>query len=466
MGARRPRLDRPGQGWRISLRVFQVALHVLLSASLIAGCGEQRPVSAEPVVAKGSFSGLYEWFGDNELPLPETSVQTYRRFVWKELERGDGDYDFAPIESALRAARAKRQKFGFRIMACWSGMGSVVPEYLNEQMSQGFWFSSEGRGKPDTYVPDWNSPSFLEHARRLLAALGKRFDGDPALGWVDIGIYGNWGEWHTGGFPYREHPEAAPGTLASKKAIIDAHFKAFPHTRLLMMTDDAEGLDYALRLSPEIGMRRDSLGHKWFEEGLESYTRTWDLASERWKTAPFVAEFYAPTPPGMFHLAAIQVARFHVTMVGNGNLSTKFGQLPSDDRAELTRIHALAGARFSVNGGSAALGASKKIVTATWEVHNLGNVPAYDFWDVRCVLRKKSGEFVADAETGLDLRNVIPSDTYHRGTTAITLSSTVGPGDYEVLLVAQDPSGYLPNQPIGTIVDPSTHGFLLGAFHV
>ena len=29
-----------------------------------------------------------------------------------------------------------------------------------------------------------------------MAELGKRYAAEPALGWVDVGGYGAWGEWH------------------------------------------------------------------------------------------------------------------------------------------------------------------------------------------------------------------------------------------------------------------------------
>ena len=443
-------------------------LNLACAVSLLgSGCLSQEQMRPVPVMAKGAFSGLYEWYGKNELTLPETPAHSYRRFVWKELEPSEGQYDFSQIEEALRKARASHQRFGFRVMACWSEMGAVVPNYLVRSMPNGFWFSSSASSdKPDTYVPDWNSTHFLSRARSLLSALGKRFDGDPAIGWVDIGLYGNWGEWHTAGFPYRQRPQASPATLASKKSIIDAHFAAFPKTRLLMMTDDPEGLGYALSLSPGIGMRRDSLGDKWFAEGMEADMRVSELVGERWKTAPFVTEFYAPSPPNMLSVAKEQVVRYHVAMVGNGNTTKKFGEMPFEDQALLTHIHALAGPNFLIGHPKIKPSFEIGAVTVDFDISNRGNVPAYDSWDARCLLRRIDGEVITSISTALDLRKLLPDHDPRSVHVVLNLKSPLPAGDYEVLLIAQDPSGYLTNQPIGNRVDRSTRGALLGTFQI
>ena len=59
----------------------------------------------------------------------------------------------------------------------------------------------------------WNNPAFLADWRGLMAALGARFDHDPRLGWVDIGGYGSYGEWHLYQQPGTPIGEANMATL-------------------------------------------------------------------------------------------------------------------------------------------------------------------------------------------------------------------------------------------------------------
>lgn len=439
-------------------------LALLGIAVWISGCVPAPQQASEPLSARGSMAGLYEWHGKNEVQLPEPSVQTYRRFTWKELEPSEGEYQFGSIKQELDRARAGRRKFCFRIMSCWSGAGLCVPGDLPGKMPHGFWFQSSTGARPDTYVPDWNSAIYLERARRLLSELGRRFDKDPALGWVEIGLYGNWGEWHVGGFPYRDHSDAAPATSATKKAIVDAHIEAFPTARLIMMTDDAEALDYALLRSPRIGIRRDSLGHRWFEEGFEAARRPGSLAAERWKTAPFVAEFYAPTPSGMFALASRQAAQYHVTAIGNGNTTEGFARLEAEDRRAFEQLNQIAGAKFVALDGSASLTASGQAVKVRFRFGNQGNAPAYDDWKVVLLLRRNDST-MASIEIPLDLSKCLPG-AWQQITCALPVTASLTPGDYEVLLLAKDRSGYLANQPLSPNWDASVRGMILARLRV
>jgi hypothetical protein len=108
-----------------------------------------------------------------------------------------------------------------------------------------------------------------------------RYDGNPNIEFIDIGSYGNWGEWHT---PH-------PVDITIRKRIIDMYVNDFTKTPLVMMTDDPEALSYAV--SKGTGMRRDGIGSKWnvnaWADSLE-YPKS--IISEVWKSAPIVFEWY------------------------------------------------------------------------------------------------------------------------------------------------------------------------------
>src|SRR5437588_9323626 len=105
-------------------------------------------------------------------------------------------------------------------------------------------------------VPDWNDPNFLVRAQALIAALASRYNNDPRLGWVEVGFYGNYGEWQLGGMP----AGTTRMTTVNKQALIDMVVKAFSKKRIIQMVNDSVGINYAMSLSPEIGWRQDCLG--------------------------------------------------------------------------------------------------------------------------------------------------------------------------------------------------------------
>ena len=86
-----------------------------------------------------------------------------------------------------------------------------------------------------------------------MKALAQRYGDDPRLGYVDIGGYGKYGEWHTDG-------EGANGNPASIGRIIRAVHDSFPKQHVLINAMNTEGTRQALALDPTIGVRMDCLG--------------------------------------------------------------------------------------------------------------------------------------------------------------------------------------------------------------
>lgn len=75
-------------------------------------------------------------------------------------------------------------------------------------------------------APDWNDPGFILQAEELIAALAARYDGDPRITAVQVGLLGLWGEWHQSGCP-----DLAPGE-AVKAALREAYVRHFARTPL------------------------------------------------------------------------------------------------------------------------------------------------------------------------------------------------------------------------------------------
>jgi|APTNR8051073442_1049403.scaffolds.fasta_scaffold00131_7 hypothetical protein len=84
--------------------------------------------------------------------------------------------------------------------------------------------SCDGDGPGIT--PDWNRPAMLTQLVQFVQAFGARYDGDPRITAVQVGLLGLWGEWHQSGCDTR-----APSN-AVKVAVRDAYVAAFTNTPL------------------------------------------------------------------------------------------------------------------------------------------------------------------------------------------------------------------------------------------
>jgi hypothetical protein len=443
-------------------------------------------------------------------PLSTQSFERFEHIYWSCLEN-HGAFDFSLIDKVL-AGLAPGVRFAFRVNGFFPTtveanlpgchLPNLVPDDL-ETSEHGFTlpFDPSDPTQGSYFVPDWNDPVVLQRMRLLLSALGQRYDGDPRLAWVDIGLYGSWGEWHTQGLPH--YPagvpykptdlgfgfntrQLQPGTPASKEFIVDAHVDAFPTTQLVMMTDDGDALCHALRKDPQshIGLRRDSLGsgsNSWFfqfPDHLPGCDSPDDVAMilDRWQVAPFVTETFGSRPSWasfMCSNATVQefcidqeVPQFHIATVKNSGLGNNAdgspipwtGLTPAQQQAYLSAGYQ-AGYRFAPE--TVQIGEqSQPVVLGAYRFHrhtlsvqtswiNTGITPAYNRWRVEFSLWKQRDDGSVQRaslirRSQIDLRNVLPTtDAPFVFGDEFMLPRGLEPGGYELRIKVIDPGAYL-----------------------
>ena len=150
-------------------------------------------------------------------------------------------------------------------------------------------------------VPNWNDPNYLDAFGQLLAALGRRYDGDERLSVWEFSGYGDFSENH---IAYLRDKLDAPGpapddsvaklgyysqfrdqsiTIASIRQLVAANVDAFPHTQVVVTPQNPEIVrelladDVTKKLSAPVGIRSDCLG---------VYAPLPDWASSEW--SPYV----------------------------------------------------------------------------------------------------------------------------------------------------------------------------------
>ena len=140
---------------------------------------------------------------------------------WKQLEPTEGNYDFADWEAAKwDSPNAAGRHVVLRVWADYPNAPSGMPDWLLAKGIKMTAYNDPGIGKGLT--PDYNNPQLVEAMVGLIAAMGKRYDHDPRVAFIELGLLGHWGEWHT--YP---HPELFASD-ATQQRIIEAYHAAFP----------------------------------------------------------------------------------------------------------------------------------------------------------------------------------------------------------------------------------------------
>jgi hypothetical protein len=168
--ATREPLINPGMGW----------VHFHYSNRLWAYGGVQPP------------GDTLEWF-------PGCST-IYFRIPWCYLEPEEGKFRWDLIDSYAQAWIDRGKKIAFRVIASEDRFVYATPEWVKNAGAKGIDYRSGQKYSPDAVLwdPVFDDPVFLAKLGNFLAAMAKRYNGNPHVAFIDIGSFGLWGEGHTG----------------------------------------------------------------------------------------------------------------------------------------------------------------------------------------------------------------------------------------------------------------------------
>jgi hypothetical protein len=390
--------------------------------------------------------GQYRWYEAMPRPAGWPFLDAYTRYSWRQLEPSRGRYDFSSIERDLADAAGRGGRFGFRIMTLDTAAGgALVPDYV-VNAGAGFWARPEGTR---AFVPDWNSDLYLDHWEALLQALAARFGSDLRLGFLDIGGYGNYGEWWLPDDLYPGPGGQAPASDANARRIVDATLNAFPPDSHLLVigVDFTPALRYALDRSPRVGIRLDCLGGGESMHGDRDAMQRVPASQSRWQTALVATEWCPEDDVGTaeFILGDRQVQQYHVSLLSSGNFTHAYSAHTQAEQDAFIHANKTAGYRFMLDSLTLPESTARDqdvVVETRWE--NVGVAPPYRAWQVLVQLRDPSSGGVAwQGQSGLDLRGVLPT-----GDGALTqrdtfkLPNSLPAGTYTVTLQVVDAGAY------------------------
>jgi hypothetical protein len=406
----------------------------------------------DPEIAN-PLRGPHIWHGGTQLPTGwPPMTDSYFRIHWSGFSAGSqlegstaGSYDFSALDSECSAAIARGGRFGFGAMSADAGYTQkITPGYVTGQwQASGFWGSN--------WVPDWNSNSYLTAWENLMSAIanhvgpgGLAYKDEPHLGWLDIGGFGDWDEWHT--YPWDSggpSGQAQYPTNASVLRMIRACVDNFPLAQVCANSDHNSigGLTTtAITLGdrPRCGITCKCFGSSsWGGDGLSMNNPPGNAA---WQVGLFFGEWCNDVGSGGAATFASQVTSAHISMIGNGN------QPSPDPRDTITYKDALKNTGYRIQLDSLTLpttivrGTGFSLVT-TWE--NVNVAPTYLGWTIRVELRASAlSAAVWTGTSTYDLKTLLPtSGTPASHTDTFTVPGGVSASTYHVVVRITDNQG-------------------------
>lgn len=260
---------------------------LLFLGGTIGGAEEPSPtlVSANPITvalkpAPGPLNNPMK--GWCQYPNLKTHSQaasmTFHYASWKMLEPREGEYAFDQWETKEWNEPEHADKHVvLRVFIDYPKKDSGLPEWLIEKGVSQKPYDDHGGG----LSPNYEHPAMLASMKRFIAAFGKRYNENPRVAFIQLGMLGHWGEWHT--YPRNE----LFASLPTQREVIDAFHHAFPDKQLMTRTAD----HYAGTL-PWIGYHDDLFpddtdnGHGWsFLAKIRAAKR-----DQNWRVAPIGGE--------------------------------------------------------------------------------------------------------------------------------------------------------------------------------
>ncbi|MBB5868130.1 chitodextrinase [Allocatelliglobosispora scoriae] len=273
--------------------------------------------------------------------------------------------------------------------------------------------------------PDYDSPFLITALKNFIAAFGARYDGDPRLGFIHLGLVGLWGEWHT--WPYdTDTADGLPNympTDANGAQLIAAFDAAFNTTKIELRYPEAGGGAANTR---DIGYHDDSFcfregsplqgvtlpaslggaSYAQLQRNLNTGTENkWIGSSMGGELRPEIQTFAFqswPNGSGTVDNLKACIELEHATwMINEGSAAYS----PTD--ANVAAATRLMGYNLTVDNAwfkDSATGTTNVGV----QVSNSGVAPFYYPWTVSLGLKNGSGTVVRTWDTAWDLRTVKP----------------------------------------------------------
>ncbi len=180
--------------------------------------------------------GIYVFYDSgNADPTKSPITGGHMKFDWKQVEEGPGQYDWGPVDKWLATMSASNKPAGIGF-ATYNGAccgGDLTPSYLYRLRPDLKVVCSDG-----WVIPKYWSEAYLDEYGRFIRDFGKRYDGDPRVEFVEIGV-GIYGETKPSDSTHVQCLRNAGLTsnlwIETGMRMIDEYAAAFPRTQLLLM---------------------------------------------------------------------------------------------------------------------------------------------------------------------------------------------------------------------------------------
>ena len=225
------------------LWLLRPARDVQAAAIALRGPSQAQPTPVSPPAQPAFLGprntttqpGVYVFYDWRHLkPADYPIVGGHVVVLWNALQPGENTYNWNALDSWINVESALNKPFGLGLDtyegACCGGVG--VPDYVFQRHPSAKVVCPDGE-----VIPKYWDPGYQEEYRRFIQTFGQRYDGDPRIAFLQIGV-GVFGETQPAYDAYDKCLSNAGLTSAMwvefVEWTIDTYRQALPNTPLVL----------------------------------------------------------------------------------------------------------------------------------------------------------------------------------------------------------------------------------------
>jgi hypothetical protein len=439
-------------------------LLALVPAFAVASARADGPVRLAPGLSPvdNPLKGLVPYAKSRPGQFPHSMEFTY--IPLSDLMTGPAEFNWQRLDKFLSEVAGRGHQAVFRVWLEFPTAPTGVPRFLIDQgVKITEWDDRNERPVAREHTPDYSDERLVRALETFIAALGRRYDHDPRVGYITAGLLGKWGEWHDA--PRKE----LFASIATQVRVMQAYAQAFKETPILVRyptgpNDRNNAANTSLPFgyhddsfawgtlqmpappapdsaadaagSPKASSRRRKRPPK-RRDAWHFLTRMQAAGPEaldKWKTHPIGGEIRPelwglifdahPAHPHAQDFAEC-VRQTHVTWLMDSGMFR--GPSPSEHTPRERYDHAIMlvrrmGYDFYVESAEISRPSPNKL-SVSLEVVNQGVAPFYRNWHVELGLLAPGGKVVHTWPTDWKLTGLLPGDQPRRWQTTVDLGA-------------------------------------------
>lgn len=257
-----------------------VVLFLLIFMSGVFISSHAAELEYSPQTKPAPLKGLI-----NDLDTNDT--MEWRYLSLNKVMTGPNTFDWDRLEKMLDRSNKQRRTLIIRPILDNYSIYPATPSYLTNypgatiSIQKQYQYLFYPRGG---IVPVYTNANVMSAMLDFIKAFGEKYDGDPRIAFIEVGLLGHWGEW------YGLNLKAYPHTLAPmelKRQILEAYQQYFKKTKVMMRLPVKELIDIPT------GYHDDAFNF-WKQQDLlyRKQTNAGPEAVLRWRTCPIGARLH------------------------------------------------------------------------------------------------------------------------------------------------------------------------------